>query len=279
MPFAKKAFTSAFVLSAIAMPFAAAADEAFTVASFAQVAIGEPMIDPAAVSAAVVFDNISAYQSATVGANATSTSSTPNTFMGDAYTLTPGTTTITGFDLYPVNLTGTTYTGLKLNIYVWGGVNTGTVSAGAPAFSNLLATYSVTSSGSFTSGFFYSFESLNPGVDPGISLATPLSIPTNTVGITINVQGTTNGVTYANANNLSSVITYGVPATTGSLVFNGYYRNGNSEVNGNFTSAVRSLGFTSQGVALRIYSAVPETGTWLMMGLGLAALALRRRRA
>src|SRR3954454_25024967 len=75
--------------------------------------------------------------------SAFSTSSSPNTFMGDAYTLAPGTTSITGFDVYPVNVSGVNFTGLKINIFVWGNVNTsGTVNSTTPAFGNLLASYS-----------------------------------------------------------------------------------------------------------------------------------------
>ncbi|WP_422012139.1 PEP-CTERM sorting domain-containing protein [Roseateles sp.] len=237
----------------------------------------------ATASAALVFDNISSPLNSQ-GGTITATSSTPNTFMGDGYVLSAGTTQITGFDLFAYNNTGVNYTGLKLNVYVWGGVNTGTVSAAAPAFSNLLGSYSFTSSGTFTTGFFYSFEDpTNPGATPGIALNSPLNLSSNTVGITVNIQGTTDGVTYTSANSLTSLITYGTLPTTGSLVFNGYYRNGNNEVNGNFTSGVRSLGFTNQGVALRVYgnvTAVPEPSTVLLMGVGvLGLLAWRRRQA
>ena len=117
--------------------------------------------------------------------------------MGDAYNLYPGSTVITGFDLFPVNTTGINFTGLQITIYVWGTVNTsGTVNATTPAFGNLLNTYTFTYSGSFNTGFFYPFTSV-PGTTPGITLATPLSIPSTQVGITINYQGTTNGTTYA----------------------------------------------------------------------------------
>ena len=86
----------------------------------------------------LLFDNLSNFENSVKGASGTTTGSTPNTFMGDAYTLLSGTKDITGFDVAPVNLSGTDYTGLKGTIYVWGTVNTGTVSATAPAFSNLL---------------------------------------------------------------------------------------------------------------------------------------------
>jgi hypothetical protein len=244
--------------------------------------------DATAVST-VVFDNSTAFRTVAAGASAVSTSSTPNTFMGDAYVLTPGTTSISGFDLYPVNASGTNFTGLKINIFVWGTVNLGAVSAGSPAFSNLLASYTLTSSGAYTTGFYFPFESATPGSAPGIELASPLSIPSTMIGVTVNYQGTTNGVTYSSLNNLTSVIAAGaapggVPPAVGTEVFVGYYRNANSETNGNFTSTLRSLAvgtYATQSLALRVYAPVvevPEPGTWLMMALGVGTLLLRHKR-
>jgi hypothetical protein len=232
----------------------------------------------------VVYDDISDYENGVSGATVTSSGSTPNTFMGGGYVLTPGTVDITGFDFYPVNLTGTTYTGLKINFYVWGGVNTGTVNATTPAFNNLLGSYSFTAPGTFTSGYYYSFENAaSPGSSPGLTLPTPLAISRTTIGITINIQGTTDGTTYNSINNLTSVITYGTAPTVGSDVFNGYYRNANSEANGNFTSALRTLTEPDQGLAMRVYGdivPVPEPTTMaLLAASGLGLLALRRQRA
>jgi hypothetical protein len=107
----------------------------------------------ATASADLVFDNISAPLNGDAG-TLSATGSTPNTFMG-AGMLLPGTTQITGFDLFPYNNTGTDFTDLKLNIYVWGGVNTGTVNTANPAFSNLLGSYSFTSSGNFGTGYLF----------------------------------------------------------------------------------------------------------------------------
>ena len=222
-----------------------------------------------------------AFNNAPTGFYAVSTSSTPNTFMGDAYNLAPGTTSITGFDLYPVNQTGVNYTGLRINIYVWGTVNTtGTVNATTPAFSNLLGSYSLTSAGTYTSGFYYSFTSATPGVTPGITLGTPLAVTGTQIGLTVNYQGTTDGVNYANANNLTSIITSNAP-TVGSEVFAGYYRNASSEVNGNFTSSLRSLGGlgTYQSLAVGIYTtSVPEPAACALVGMGFAGLLAFRRR-
>src|SRR5437660_12449970 len=81
-----------------------------------------------AARAALLFDNMSNYENGVSGAGATTTASTPNTFMGAGYNLLAGATTITGFDIYPANVSGTTFNALRLSIYVWGSVNTsGTV--------------------------------------------------------------------------------------------------------------------------------------------------------
>ncbi len=234
-------------------------------------------------NATLIFDNMDG-TAASGAPSLTSTGSTPNTFMGDAYTVDPNTTDITGLDLFPVNLSGTNFTNLKLNIYIWGTVNTGTVAAGTPAFSNLLGSYALTSTGTFTSGFFYSFVSATPGVTPGITFGTPLVLPAgdNTLGLTLNYQGSTDGVTYNNVNSLTSIISTGAGAapTVGSDVFNGYYRNAASETNGNFTSTLRSLGLTNQSLGLRLYgdvTAVPEPASLGILAIA-APLALARRR-
>jgi hypothetical protein len=206
--------------------------------------------------AEVVFDNMSNYEGGDASAHITTTGSTPNTFMGDGYILKAGTINITGFDIFPANLSGTTFTGLKITIYVWGSVNTGTVNAGTPAFGNLLASYTTTVSGNFVSGSYYPFESFPVGSAPGIQLGTPLAISGTNIGISISYQGTTDGVNYGTVNSLTSLISYGTAPSVGSQQFNGYFRNANSEVNGNFTSSLRTLGLTFQSLALRVYGTV-----------------------
>jgi len=232
------------------------------------------------------------YDSFPTGAPANSTGSTPNTFMGLGSNLVAGASSITGFDVYPVNVSGTNFDHLKINIFVWDTVNTsGTVNATTPAFGTPLASYSLTSTGAYNTGFFYRFESATPGILPGISLATPLLISDSVVGLTFNYQGSTDGgVTYNSFNNLTSVIsgtdaTYtSNPVVTGSLVLGGatggYYRNAGTptETNGNFTSGLRTLGgLTNQGVAVRVYgTAVPEpTSLGIIAAFGL--ITLRRR--
>lgn len=235
----------------------------------------------------LVFDNFSNFENKVAGAGGSSTTSTPNTFMGDGYTLLSGTTSITGFDVAPVNGTTTNLTGLKGTIYVWGTVNTGTVSATAPAFSNLLGSYTFTSTGTYTAGFYTPFEGSTPGKTSGITLTTPLALSSNTIGLTMAYQGTTDGVNYASASNLTSLVTYGTAPTVGSNVFDGYYRNANGETNGNFTSATRSFGQTNQSLALRVFGnvtppAVPEASTTvslgLMLALGMGGLVIASKR-
>jgi len=227
----------------------------------------------------VVFDNMTTFESGNTNAHVASTSSTPNTFMGDAYTLASGTTSITGFDIYPVNVSGTSYDHLKMNIFVWGSVNMGTVNATTPAFGNLLGSYTLTDTGTFTTGYYFPFEGSPIGSNPGITLGTPLALSGTTVGITFNFQGSTDGgVTYLSANSLTSLIKYGVPADVGTEVFNGYYRNASSEVDGNFVSSLRSLGYTYQSLGLRVYGVIPEPSSLALAGLGAVALMAFRRR-
>jgi len=215
----------------------------------------------------VAFDNISNYEGGNPAAKIATTGSVPNTFMGQGYVLAPGTIAITGFDLYPANLSGPTYTGLKVNIFVWDTVNMGTVNASHPAFGNLLGSYSFTESGTFTTGTYYPQEGSPVGSAPGFTLPTPLTLADTTIGLSFNVQGTTDGIHYNNANNLSPLISYGTLPSVGSEVFNGYYRNASSEVNGNFTSSLRTLGYADQSLAVRIYgetATVPEPSTFAM---------------
>ncbi len=153
----------------------------------------------------VVFDNLSNSRSFT------STSSVPNTFMGNGYKLSAGTTNISGFELNPVNLSGTSFTSLQTTIFVWGTVNTtGTVDAATPAFNNLLGTYVLTQSGAYTSGYYFPTT---------ISLSTPLSITSPTIGLSFNYQGSTDGVHYSSVDKLTSLISYGTAPTAGSQLF------------------------------------------------------------
>jgi len=229
-----------------------------------------------------VFDNVTNQFAS--GNGAFSTSSTPNTFMGGGFNLLAGTTAITGFDLYPVNVSGTNFDHLKINVWIWQTVNTsGTVNATTPAFSNLLGNYTLTSAGTFTTGFYFPIEGSPVGQASGVTLGVPLAISGTQIGMTFNYQGSTDGgLTYNSVNSLTSIISANNPNAVGTNVFGGYYRNANSETNGNFTSSLRSLGgLTNQSVAVRIYgenAAVPEPASMLAIGLGIAGLISKRRR-
>jgi len=213
---------------------------------------------------AVIFDNISNLENSVPGATNAFTGSTPNMFMGDGYNLISGANTITGFDAVFGNLTTTTFDTLKVTIYVWGSVNTsGTVNSTTPAFGNLLATYTLTVPGPIDPSSVYGFEGTPIGANPGISLGTPLTIPSTLIGLTFNYQGSIDGgATFNSMNFLYPMITGGTVASTGTLQFNGYYRNANSENNGNFTSSLRTVtgGGNNQGLAVRVFGTASGGG-------------------
>ena len=100
----------------------------------------------------------------------------------------------------------------------------------------------------FVDGYFYPLT--------GVTLSSPIALTGTTVGLTFNIQGSTDGVTFTNVNSLTSLVAYGDAPTVGSTVFNGYYRNANSETNGNFTSSLRTLGNDNESLGVTIYGTV-----------------------
>lgn len=210
---------------------------------------------------ALVFDNWSNFENYNPLAYAAWTPDTPNSFMGDGYQLTPGTTNITGFDFIPMNGTSNNLLGVKINVYIWGSINQGAVGPSTPAFGNLLGLYTATLSQSIPSSNYFAFESFPPGSAPYITLNPPLAIPGTNVGITINYEGTVDGTTYSNMDDLTSLVTYGLPDSVGGADFNGFYINNNSEMNGNFIEGYTQFigGYPFQTVGLRIYGNI-QTG-------------------
>jgi MYXO-CTERM domain-containing protein len=181
----------------------------------------------------------------------------PDTFIGSGLNLAPGTTSISGFDVFPTNATnasnidptgtGISFTDIKINIYVWGGVNSGLTTPTNPAFTDLLTptpisySFNFGTGGTFDPGYYLALQ--NAGhTSPYLGFYVPLTIPSSTIGLTVEVQGSTDGgTTYADYNGLSSLVA-GSPfaPTVGSDTQEGWYRNANSETNGNFTSSLRS---------------------------------------
>ena len=223
----------------------------------------------AAASADIVFNNVIAPPGGTAPSY-TASGSNPNTFMGGRYQLAAGTNRIDMITVTAANLTASAVTYLRATVYVWDNINTGTVTATDPAFSGLLGTYSADfnlTSTPLATGTFDLFE-----VSMGKS---GLNIADTLLGITVNLQASTDGVTYSSIQALTSIITYGVPAFVGSNPANGFYRNAAGESNGNFNSGLRTLGLTNQNIGL-IIEGVPAPGALAL--LGVAGLAGSRRR-
>jgi hypothetical protein len=235
---------------------------------------------------------------------------------GGLFALEAGTTSITGFDLFPTvfvtnasngNLsTGAAYnySGLQVTMYVWGGVNLGTVNSSNPAFSDLLGTASFTDyegTGAFENGEIYNYEDPDPGTAPGFSLSTPISVAgagTDTAGEPVvgisYVVDATNGsnaatATYAPVSGIGATFTYGSPATVGDMstpgtsTFNtAFYFSDSGEQTGNFKEGPFTFTDvpTDNDLALRVYgnvAAVPEPGSLLGLGLAGGVLLGRRR--
>jgi len=227
----------------------------------------------------LLFDSMSGVENGLPGAASAYVADGTNDdlFVGGAYNLPAGTTAITGFDLDPQNGTNSNITYLQLNVYVWGTVNTGTISATAPAFSNLLGQYSVDYSFAypgFPAGYDSPFETGSPGASPGLTLATPLTLPTGdrSIGLTYNFQSSSNGITYSSMTGLTSKIDYGIPPTTGSAAAYGFYLSASGETNGNFIEPPTTFGFTNEIMAARIFGIIspgtlaswssPSGGNW-----------------
>ena len=229
--------------------------------------------------AGVVYDNISNEQQGVTGAYVTATTTTPNTFMGGAYLLAPGTTEITGLDMFPVDLAGS-YTGLKLTVDVWAVVNLGTVSAAAPAFGDELGSYTFNETGTYASGHFYGFVGTPNGTNPCFVLPAPLAIPSILMALTFSYQATTDGTNYQTVNNLDSLISFGLRPSVGRNPFTGFYQNFASETNGNFVSPQTMLGPANENLTVRIFgdsNPVPEPTTLALTGAGGLALFVLRR--
>jgi hypothetical protein len=283
-----------------------------------------------AVRADLVYDNVSNAEAGTDGVSQfvfIGTNPNPNTGKvssgygdnagGGYFALAPGTTALTGLDLFPIiGVTNVStgqiisspaynYSGLKITVDVWGTLNLGTVNSSNQAFSNLLGTYTLTDyvgAGAFVNGNIYNFEnSAAPGVIPGITLTTPIVIPSTVghdsigepvIGISYIVQATNAssgvGATYAAVNGVAPSFTLGSPASVGdqSLAPNAdfntvFFFNNTNEQTGNFKEGPYSFtGYNDSALALRAYGTVvpvPEPTSLSLLGLSAAALLRRRK--
>jgi MYXO-CTERM domain-containing protein len=218
----------------------------------------------------IVFNNVIAPPGGTSPGYNASTSN-PNTFMGGRFQLAAGTNRIDSIAVTAGNLTTGAISYLRATVYVWDNINTGTVSSTDPAFSGLLGTYSADfnlTAAPLAASTFNLFE-ITLG-KAGLNIADTL------IGITVNLQSSADGVTFSSLQNLTSIVTHGVPAFVGSNPVNGFYRNAGGETNGNFNSGLRSIsGLTNQNIGL-IIEGVPAPGALAL--LGVAGLAGSRRR-
>jgi hypothetical protein len=245
-----------------------------------------------------VYDNWSAVENnngtTDDGADAFSSTGIPDSFIGSAIGLAPGTQYITGFDLFPTNVTNelatptnVTFTAIKLNIYVWGTVNSGTTSASNPAFGDLLTptplSLTIGINPNLPPGYYVPLEG-DHASSPGIILNTPLQLPSNTssIGLTVEVQGTTQNLssgnlTFSDYNGLNNYVVGGTAEPAPLVGYDpedGWYRNANGETNGNFTSTLRSEpGYVNTAIATDVYGGSPTTYNWVSPSEGVYTTA------
>jgi hypothetical protein len=231
--------------------------------------------------ATLVFDNRTGAPSLTF------TGSTPRTIIGgsfhiDASALGAGTKRITGYQAYMVSATVATYSNIRMDLSLWEYNKTATGTT--PAFFNKLQTASW-NVGSITTAAntFYTLDVSYAG--PGVVID-----PTKDYGVQIAYFGDT-GSGEQLTTNLTSLLRgqstgASAPPAVGTQPIAGtssvFYRNasGITSVDSALigSDARNFAGWSDTNLALQV-QAVPEPASMLALGLGLAAVARRRKQA
>lgn len=173
---------------------------------------------------------------------------TPPPFLGQAFTLSNagGTSNIaiTGGTFYMSSYTATTYTDVQVTIDIWGtasGVSSGTT----PAFSNLLTSYTLDLGARSTgANVYYSFN---------FTLPSPVTLPTQTGGISFGFKGNTGSGLVATSNlgillrDGTYPVATGTPAAGIAPTFGFYAPFSSGEADGNFQGSDFFTGIGANG--------------------------------
>ena len=231
-------------------------------------------------SAQVIYDAISDLTTYTT------TTSTPHTFMGQAFNTSNAAGSMPQVSSVQVGMFvigAQTFANVRLRLQIWGSFSSAATGA-TSVFSNPLGAPSVFNLGPVTTAGNGVFVFT-------LNFATPITLPsTSNLGITFNFQSSSDGVNFVDNEALATAMraptgTTNIPVgqniTTGTNV---YYRNASARTDFNFNANdARVLTGQTQatdGLAFSL-TAVPEPTTWglLLGGAAFLAVAQRLRRS